>query len=133
MLFVKLYLWVNAVLYALFAILCSVKADATASFLGYHFSETAGKIEYLTVYGGLELGLAFFFVYSAVANGMAIPAIYFSCFLYGCLVLFRILALLYFGWSGVNIFIIAILEFVLLAGALFSWYCVRKTAANGPI
>lgn len=133
MFFVKMYLWINAVLYAVFALWCSIKADATASFLGYQFSETAGKIEYLTVYGGLELGLSFFFIFSVVANGMVFPAIYFSCFLYGCLVLFRILSLLYFGWSGINIFIIAILEFLLLCGAISSWYYIQKNAANGQI
>jgi len=55
------YLYVNAFLYALFAVLCTVNATGTAKGLGYVQLSQGGRSEYLVIYGGLQLGLAVLF------------------------------------------------------------------------
>lgn len=55
------YLYLNAALYLIFAVLCSVAPSATAQGIGYTSLSSSGRSEYLVVYGGLQLGLALVF------------------------------------------------------------------------
>jgi hypothetical protein len=55
------YLYVNAFLYGLFAVWCTVKATGTAHSLGYLQLSNGGRSEYLVIYGGLQAGLAILF------------------------------------------------------------------------
>lgn len=50
------YFALNALLYAVFAVWCAVKLDATATNLGYTALSNSGRSEYLTIYGGLQWG-----------------------------------------------------------------------------
>ena len=59
------YLYFNAVLYAVFALWCTLAPAQTAKAVGYDLLSRSGESEYLVVYGGLQLGLALFFFYCA--------------------------------------------------------------------
>lgn len=118
---VSVYLYLNAALYALFAVWCSVKAQGTANSLGYALPRPEGLSEYLTVYGGLQLGLALFFFWTAYA-GQERAGVMFSLFLYGGIVVFRGASLLVLRPAGGMIYAIAGLEFLLLAGAVAVWW-----------
>ena len=52
------YLYLNAGLYLLLAIRCSLRWRETSRALGYTTLSHSGQSEYLVVYGGLQLGLA---------------------------------------------------------------------------
>ncbi len=62
---VAIYLWFNAVLYAAFAIWCLVSVEKTAATIGYVALNGSGRVEYMTVYSGLQFGLALFFALAA--------------------------------------------------------------------
>lgn len=59
------YLYLNALLYMLFAVWCSFAPQQTAGSLGYETLTSGGHSEYLVVYGGLQAGLAVTFWMSA--------------------------------------------------------------------
>lgn len=87
---IEIYLWINAALYALFAALCTVKLKGTSSSLGYLTLSNSGRSEYLTVYGGLQLGLASFFALSASLSDMHKAGLLMALALYVPIVAFRL-------------------------------------------
>jgi hypothetical protein len=111
------YLYFNAFLYAAFALWCTVAPTDTAFAVGYETLSRSGLSEYLVVYGGLELGLAFFFVWCA-KTGMQRAGLAFSLALYAPIVAYR-LATVAHQWPVASITLFTgILEIVLLLGAI---------------
>jgi hypothetical protein len=90
----RMYLLVNAVLYVLFAVWCTVMPGKTAEVLGLTFRSGSGKSEYITVYGGLEFGVAMFFLLAAMRPEMRQAGLLFALLFYGGLVAWRIPTLL---------------------------------------
>lgn len=60
-----LYLWINAALYVVIAVICLLRPTATAAQVGFGALTRGGLSEFITVYGGMELGLAAFFAVCA--------------------------------------------------------------------
>lgn len=113
------YFIVNAVIYAAFSVWCALAPQQTATFLGLGRLNPAGEAEYLTVYGGLQGGLAVFYLLAALLPVHQRTALMFSVCLYGGLVLFRSLAIAGIGWSQLgNARFPFILEVLLLLAAL---------------
>lgn len=54
----KTYLVVVAVLYVGLALWCSLQPETTSEKVGFQLTGGSGQSEFLTVYGGLEFGLA---------------------------------------------------------------------------
>jgi len=84
-----LYLWVNAVIYGVFAILCTIRADATSKSIGFLSLNNGGMAEYVTVYGGMELGLGIIFAWLAYRPELHRTGIVLALALYAPLVIFR--------------------------------------------
>ena len=59
------YLYLNAAIYLLLAVWCTLAPARTAAAVGYASLTRSGQTEYLTIYGGLQLGLAFLFAWFA--------------------------------------------------------------------
>lgn len=97
---VPAYLWLLTLVYALFAVWTALRPDATATFLGLRFSEGAGRIEYVTVYGGLEAALAIVFALAALGRVPPASILAFSAILHGCLAGFRLAATIGYGGPG---------------------------------
>ena len=90
----RTYLFVNAALYVLFALWCTLMPEKTASALGLMFRSGSGKSEYITVYGGMEFGIAMFFLLAALRPEMRQAGLLFALLFYGGLVAWRIPTLL---------------------------------------
>jgi hypothetical protein len=118
------YLWTNALLYGVFGLLCLVKSGSTARSLGFTSLAPHGLVEYLTVYGGMQLGFAVFFALGATRGGDgALWTLWFALCLYVPIVLVRWGALLSLpGPIPTTAWTLAALEAVLLlAGAALAW------------
>lgn len=87
------YLWLNAAMYLLLALWCAAYPDRSARALGYGELSAAGRTEFLTVYAGLELGLAAIFACLAAYELLWAMGLVFSIFLYGGIVAFRLYGL----------------------------------------
>jgi hypothetical protein len=100
------YLYLNSFLYLSFSIWCLVKFETTASFLGYDFVNNSGKVEYLTLYTGLQFGFAIFLGTCAYYTNFRLA-------LYAGIVMTRVSAALYFGNVEKATYFVGALEFIL--------------------
>jgi hypothetical protein len=112
------YLWANAAIYAVFGVMSAIAPAKIAASLGLS-GDASGKVEFFTVYAGLELGVAAFYAWAAIAGSAAQRvALMFSLCLYAGLVLFRGIALAIHWPVNGTILGVAALEIALLAGAV---------------
>lgn len=122
---VNIYLWVNACLYAVFAFWCTFKLADTSKSLGFLSLNSSGHSEYVTIYGGLQVGLAIFFALCAMDSTWHRIGLIFSLCLYGGIVLFRLGSLAVF-WPVEKMTIgVATLEVSLLLWAVGLWWTMR--------
>lgn len=112
------YLYLNAVLYLLFAIWCSVAPSATAHGVGYGTLSSGGRSEYLVLYGGLQLGLALIFWMLARDVTLQRLGVVLALAIYVPIVVYRLTTMIAF-WpvAGVTV-ATACLEIALLLGAV---------------
>ncbi|MEP6900024.1 MAG: DUF4345 domain-containing protein, partial [Rhodanobacter sp.] len=90
---IALYLWANALLYAIFAALCSLRLSVTSRSMGFLSLDRGGQSEYLTVYGGLQLGLALVFAWMAWRPELQRTGLAVALLVYAPIVAFRLI-----GW-----------------------------------
>jgi len=119
--FVVSYLYINAALYFFFAVWCLIKPDQTADFSGLKLMNGSGRSEYLTIYAGLQTGLAGFYIFAALKEEMHLPAILFSLFLYAGILLVRLTSLATLKGVKKGTYYIATMELLLGIGALTSY------------
>lgn len=89
----NLYFWANAVIYCLFALWCTVGKEKTSLASGFTGINNSGWSEYLVIYGGLQIGLAAFFLYLAVHSEFTKIGLIFSIFLYFPIVVYRVVTI----------------------------------------
>lgn len=87
-----IYLYLNAILYVVFAVWCTLLPARTAAALGYLTLSSGGRSEYLVVYGGLQLGLAFVFFQTARIASLQRVGLMIAIALYVPIVLYRIVS-----------------------------------------
>ncbi len=93
----QIYLVVNAILYFVFGIWCLIKMLGTSQFLGYSFLNNTGRVEYLTLYTGLQLGFAVFLAICSFNESMKLTGLIFCVCLYLGIILTRTTSALYYG------------------------------------
>ena len=121
-----IYLWVNAAIYGIFAILCTVKASATSKSIGFLSLSNGGMAEYVTVYGGMELGLGLIFAWLAWQPALHRTGIVLALALYAPLVIFRWISVArYWPVQGLTLGTGA-LETTLLVLAVALWLVQRN-------
>lgn len=118
----KIFLTLIGLLYLGLAIWCAYDPKTTSSKIGFELVGGSGKSEFLTVYGGLELGLALILLMPLFRHdweGFALTA----CFLvHLSLVVFRTSGFFMFSDIGRMTYQLAIGEWVILllsAGLMF--------------
>ncbi len=115
----SIYLWLNAALYALFAVWCTVSPGRTATNLGYESLTAGGRSEYLVIYGGLQLGFAAFFAILARGDAsLQRLGVLFALCLYVPIVAYRATTVVKFWPLPSMTLMVAALEGVLLVAAL---------------
>jgi hypothetical protein len=114
---IRLYCWLNAVIYALFGVATMLNPDRMARAAGFYTLDNSGSSEFLTIYAGLELGLAAFYVAAARDAVRARFAIFFSLWYYAGIVLFRLPSLAIYNPVRPVTWALAAGEVVLLVSA----------------
>lgn len=123
-----LYLWANAVIYGVFAIICTVRAAATSKSIGFLTTTNGGMAEFITVYGGLELGLGFIFAWLAYRPELHRTGIVLALALYAPIVIFRWISVSRL-WPVQGLTLgTGILETIMLALAAALWMAQRNAA-----
>lgn len=119
---VAFYFWVNALIYAVFGLWCALRLDNTSTNLGYTALSGSGRAEYLTVYGGLQWGLALIFALFALKPELHRAGLLAAMALYAPIVLHRAIGILRFGPVDTLVKAVAGLEVVMLIAAVALWF-----------
>lgn len=120
-----IYLYLNAAMYAVFALWCALRLESTAANLGYTALSNSGRSEYFTVYGGLQWGLALVFAYTALKPELQRTGIVIGIAVYAPLVLHRLVSLARFGPVESLTKVVAGLEVAMLVAAAAIWLLDR--------
>ncbi|HEY1035764.1 MAG TPA: DUF4345 domain-containing protein [Pseudoxanthomonas sp.] len=115
------YLYLNAVVYLLFAVWCTFAPARTATAVGYATLTRSGQTEYLTIYGGLQLGLAVLFAWFAWTQQMR-TGLVLAMALYVPIVLYRSVGLARWWPVETPTLLLAATEWLMLAAALWLWW-----------
>ena len=123
---VAVYLYINALLYFVFALLCTVWNTDTSKNLGYSVLSRSGESEYVVVYGGMQVGLGVIFAWLAQTPTTRDIGLQIALCLYIPIVLYRWVTIgLKWPVGGMTIGVGA-LETALLFGALYLWIAKIK-------
>lgn len=110
---IKIYLLVNSVFYLLFSVWCLVKPKGTATFLGYDFLSNSGRVEYLSIYTGLEIGFTAFLGLCAFIPGMRVTGLLFCVCIYAGVMIVRPVSALIYGNVSKATYLVGGLEYIL--------------------
>jgi hypothetical protein len=121
------YLYLNALLYVVFAAWQTLSPWSTATAVGYTSLSQSGRSEYLVIYGGLQVGLAIFFGISGASADLHRPALLFALCLYSCIALYRIVTVMRF-WPVKGLTLgVGALELALFIAALLLYLQSPRT------
>lgn len=109
----QIYLYLNSFIYLVFSLWCLLKPNNTATFSGLSFLNNSGKVEYLSVYGGMELGFFAFFAICAFVPNLRFSGLIFGVCMYAGLILVRSISALVYGNLQKGTYVIGGLELVL--------------------
>ena len=113
MLITKVFIGLVGMMYAGLAVWCSVQPDMTSKKVGFQLIGGSGKSEFLTVYGGLEFGLALLLLASLFSKETVIYGLWAVLLVHGALVLFRTISLFAYADIGAFTYRLAIGEWVI--------------------
>ena len=92
----KIYLTLVALIYLGLAIWCSVQPGKTSQKVGFELKGGSGQSEFMTVYGGLEFGLALVLLASLLRSETVMYGVWACVLIHGSLVVFRTISFLCF-------------------------------------
>lgn len=121
----RLFLAVVGLLYAGLAAWCAVAPATTSETVGLELKGGSGRSEFLTVYGGLELGLALVFLLPAVLNRHTREAVLACLIIHACLVATRSVSFVLFEGISTSTYKLAAGEWVIFLASLAAWWKTR--------
>ncbi|MHA3883708.1 DUF4345 family protein, partial [Staphylococcus epidermidis] len=90
--FAKITLYFFGILYVLLGVWCAAAPEKTSKAIGFTLNNSSGFAEYMTVYGGLEVGLGLFFLFCATRDDLRLAGVYLAFISSFCLFSFRSLS-----------------------------------------
>jgi len=82
----------------------------SSEFLGYGFLNNSGRVEYLTIYTGLQIGFAVYLAISGLVPSFRIPGLVFCVALYSGIIITRIISAIYYSGLTKATFLVGGLE-----------------------
>lgn len=115
----RIFFIIIAVIYGGFGLWCLVSPRSTSQAIGYELKTPTGLIEYLAVYGGLELGMALFFALAAAGRAETSTALLLAVSIHALIALVRLGGAIWQGQWGTMLFVLLTLEGgIAIVGAL---------------
>ena len=108
-------------IYILSGMWCGLNPILSASNLGFVFSVPQAQVEYLSVYGGLQLGLGIAMILVSLNPRLLLGGVFFSMVFSIVLMLTRIAAMTLYGTTG-TMWILLLLESCIALVLIASWY-----------
>lgn len=120
-----IYLWINAVLYGLLALWCTLLPARTSSAVGFIELSNSGHSEFAVIYGGMQFGFAFLFGWAALSGNFRFGLV-FALSIYIPILLFRIVSVMHFWPVSSVTLATGALEVLLTAAAILLWFNSRS-------
>lgn len=125
----RIFLAVVGAAYVLLAAWCVVSPRSTAASVGFDLRPGSGQSEYLTVYGGLQLGLGLFFLWPLYRESSTESVLIGCLMVHAAIVLFRTISFLRYSGISTTTFTLAGVEWAILLSTI--WLYV-KTSGTSP-
>lgn len=122
---VRLFLAVTGLLYLYLGVWCAVSPAKTSKIVGFELKGGSGRSEWLTVYGGLELGLGFILLLPALFNRHTREAVLACLIIHACLVLTRSVGFVLYSGIGTPTYKLAAGEWVIFLLSAALWWKSR--------
>lgn len=129
----KIYLVIVAAVYIGLAFWCTFSPESTSKKVGLRLEGGSGRSEFMTVYGGLELGIAIVLLLAVFRNETVTYGVIACVAIHGAVVLFRTISLLMFDNIDSFTWRLAIGEWAVLLLGLFVWYLIQSGKAETGI
>ena len=110
----KTYIIAVALIYIGLSVWCTVSPDVTSRKVGFELKGGTGQSEFMTVYGGLEFGLALVLLGTLFKPELVTYGVLSSVLIHGSLVLFRSVSFFMYSNIGSMTYKLAIGEWVIL-------------------
>lgn len=107
-------------LYMLSALWCIFSLDVSANSLGFGFLNSAAQVEYLSVYGGLQLGLGMAMIAVSTKPPLLLGGLFFSLVFSWVLAISRLAGLLLYATSPL-MWGLLLLETCIALALSYSW------------
>ena len=124
----RIYLIAVSATYMALAIWCSVSPAVTSEKVGFELKGGSGQSEFMTVYGGLEFGLALVLLLPVFRQETVSYGILACVLVHGSLCLFRTISFFSFNDIGPMTYKLAIGEWVIFLLGAAIWYFSRESA-----
>lgn len=123
----KFFLILVSLLYFGLAIWCCIRPELTSNKVGFELINDSGRSEFMTVYGGLEFGIAAIFLAAALRPSWVAGGLLACTCIHASLVLFRTISLFTYADIGSFTYRLAIGEWVIfIAGLVLIWFTTPK-------
>jgi hypothetical protein len=122
----RIFVCLIGVLYVGLGLYCSLLPGRASKSVGFQLDPGSGQSEFLTVYGGLEVGMGLVFLLPLLRPAETEFALRACLIIHGCLVLFRSIGFALFRNFASTTYNLAIGEWVILLASAVFWWQVRK-------
>ncbi|MCG6154355.1 hypothetical protein [Rubinisphaera margarita] len=129
---VKGFLVLVGLLYAGLSLYCAFQPVKASQTVHLGLNGPGGRSEFLTVYGGLEMGMALFFLMPVIVPSFSRPALWACLLIHGCLVLFRAISLMLYQGAFAEVRSVTIGEWVVF-GASLALVLMTRTSQEATI
>lgn len=124
-----LFLAFNGLAYVALGAWCTLAPAKTAAAIGFGLTNNSARSEYLTVYGGLEVGMGLFFLLCAWRAELGEAGLWFAALSYGALAAYRLTTLFTLSDFSAFIYTVAVFEPVMaVLSALLLWRHIAASA-----
>jgi hypothetical protein len=125
----RIFLALVGILYVLLALWCAIAPENTSQSVGFTLQPGSGQSEFLTVYGGLELGLGIMFLLPFYTQESLRFSLLTCVIVHGSLVLFRTVGFFLFNGFESTTFYLAGGEWLIFLISLTLW-CLQKKSTD---
>jgi hypothetical protein len=122
---VRIFLAVTGLLYLYLGVWCAVSPAKTSETVGLDIKPGSGQSEWLTVYGGLELGLGLILLLPAILNRSTREAVIACLIIHACLVLTRSIGFALYSGIATPTYKLAAGEWVIFLLSAALWWKSR--------